>query len=201
MEKKQDLRVVKTLEAIKKAFFELLEEKGFEAITIKDITEKARINRGTLYAHYHDKYHCLSSYESEFMEGIIDIAKRHDPSKRTINFKNDSLSIAIEIFQYLYLNKDMLKALLIPKGDPYFQSKLKQTMWELLFEKTTPSLINSDQMRVSPEYFASYISGAHLSVIQVWLNNGCKETPEEMAKVLSMLTVKGPFYAAGLIRD
>ena len=80
-------------------------------------------------------------------------------------------------------------ALLIPKGDPYFQSKLKQTMWELLFEKTTPSLINSDQMRVSPEYFASYISGAHLSVIQVWLNNGCK-TPEEMAKVLSMLTVK-----------
>jgi AcrR family transcriptional regulator len=65
MEKKQDLRVVKTLEAIKKAFFELLEEKGFEAITIKDITEKARINRGTFYAHYHDKYHCLSSYESE----------------------------------------------------------------------------------------------------------------------------------------
>ena len=40
MEKKQDLRVVKTLEAIKKAFFGLLEEKVFESIKIKDITEK-----------------------------------------------------------------------------------------------------------------------------------------------------------------
>jgi len=32
------------------------------------------------------------------------------------------------------------------------------------------------------------------------LDHGCKETPEEMAKILSVLTVKGPLRAAGLIR-
>ena len=197
MEKKQDLRVTKTLEAIRDALIQLMEEKGFEAITIKDITAKARINRSTFYAHYQDKYHCLSSHESEFMEGIMDIARRHAAIRKTVG---DSLPIAIDIFQYFYRNRDFLKVLLSPKGDPYFQSKLKQTTWELLYEKTAASLVDSEQMQVPPEFLASYISGAHLSVIQTWLDHGCKETPEEMAKILSVLTVKGPLRAAGLIR-
>ena len=202
MEKRQDLRVVKTREAIKNAFVQLIEEKGFESMTIKDITKKARINRGTFYAHYQDKYHCMSSYVSELLEGIIDIAKRHDPIQGTADFGNVSLPIATDIFHYLYRNRDLLKALLSPKGAPYFQSKLKQTMWELLYEKTATSLVNLEQMPmpVRPEFLASYISGAHLSVIQTWLDHGCKETPEEMAKVLSLLTVKGPLHAAGLLR-
>lgn len=183
MEKKQDLRIIKTREAIKEAFIQLVAEKGFEALTVKDLTEKARINRGTFYAHYEDKYDCLASYEAEFMEGMVAIAKKHFP----LNEVNDTLPISIEIFQYLYQHKELLKVLLSPKGDPYFQNKLKRTMWEQLFEKTTVPLVNPSQMLVPPKYFVSYVSGAHLSVIQAWLHNGCKETPEEMARILSTL--------------
>lgn len=201
MEKKQDLRIIKTREAIKEAFIQLVAEKGFEALTIKDITEKARINRGTFYAHYEDKYDCMASYEAQFMEGVVSIVKRHCPLPESIHLINDPLPIAIEIFQHLYQHKEVLKVLLSPKGDPYLQDKLKQSMWKQLFEKTTVPLFNPSQMLVSAEYFASYISGAHLSVIQTWLNNGCKETPEEMASILSKLTAKGPFFAAGLIQS
>ena len=42
-----DLRVIRTVESIKVALVDLIEEKGFESITVKDITTKARINRGT----------------------------------------------------------------------------------------------------------------------------------------------------------
>mgnify|MGYP002619860690 CR=1 FL=1 len=196
MEKKQDLRVIKTLEAIRNALIQLMEEKGFEAVTIKDITEKARINRSTFYAHYQDKYHCLSSHENEFMKGILDIAKRHASIRGT---DDDSLPIAIDIFQYFHKHRDFLKALLSPKGDPAFQSRLKQAMWEQLYERTAAARSRPKRAPISPEYVATYISGAHLSVIQYWLNNGCKESPEEMARVLSWLTVQGPLRAAGLM--
>ncbi len=49
-----DLRVLRTRKTIKEAFVELMEEKGFDAITVKDITTRAGINRGTFYAHYQD---------------------------------------------------------------------------------------------------------------------------------------------------
>ncbi|MCY9340976.1 TetR family transcriptional regulator C-terminal domain-containing protein [Bacillus haynesii] len=44
----------------------------------------------------------------------------------------------------------------------------------------------------------SYITGAHISVMQQWLENGMKESPHDMALILSKITGMGPAYAAGL---
>ena len=62
-----DLRVVRTKTAIRNAFVELIEEKGFDAITVKDITTKANINRGTFYAHYQDKFDLMTKCQEEIM--------------------------------------------------------------------------------------------------------------------------------------
>ena len=56
MVNKDDPRVLRTRQLIKEAFSILLQKKGFDAITIKDIAQKAVINRATFYAHYEDKY-------------------------------------------------------------------------------------------------------------------------------------------------
>ncbi len=54
-----DPRVLRTRQLIREAFSALLQKKGFDAITIKDIAQKASINRATFYAHYEDKYALL----------------------------------------------------------------------------------------------------------------------------------------------
>jgi len=54
-----DPRVKRTRNLILRAFNELLAEKGFDAITVQDIAEKAEINRATFYAHFADKYALL----------------------------------------------------------------------------------------------------------------------------------------------
>ena len=56
----EDLRIKRTQRAIKDAFYSLVEEKGFEHITVKDITERAMISRNTFYLHYEDKYDLLN---------------------------------------------------------------------------------------------------------------------------------------------
>ena len=53
---KSDPRVKRTRELIQRAFLELLQERGFEAIRVQDIAERATINRATFYAHFEDKY-------------------------------------------------------------------------------------------------------------------------------------------------
>jgi AcrR family transcriptional regulator len=54
-----DPRVLRTRQLIREAFSVLLQKKGFDTITIKDIAQKAAINRATFYAHYEDKYALL----------------------------------------------------------------------------------------------------------------------------------------------
>lgn len=73
-------------------------------------------------------------------------------------------------------------------------------MWENLFKKNIKQLIKRENLLVPDEYLSDYIASAHLGVIQRWLQRGRKESPKEMARILSTITVNGPYFAAGLKR-
>lgn len=62
-----DLRIKRTQKSIKNAFYELIEEKGFDHISVKDITERAMISRNTFYLHYNDKFDLLNKICDELV--------------------------------------------------------------------------------------------------------------------------------------
>jgi AcrR family transcriptional regulator len=51
-----DRRILKTRQSLQRAFMDLVQEQGFDAISIHDITERANVNRSTFYLHFEDKY-------------------------------------------------------------------------------------------------------------------------------------------------
>lgn len=192
-----DLRVIRTKTSIRNALTELIEEKGFEAITVKDITVKAEINRGTFYLHYQDKYDLMDKCQQEIMYQMSNIAKTI-LSKGVLDSET-AFSLAISLFEYLSQNADFMKAVLGPKGDLSFQIKIKEFMRKTLFEDSEQnSFIKQGALLVPGEYLTSYIVSAHLGVIQQWLQHGGKESPQEMAPILSTMTYNGPLFAAGL---
>ncbi|KKI88470.1 TetR family transcriptional regulator [Bacillus sp. SA1-12] len=68
---KTDPRVIRTRQLIQDAFTSIVREKDFKAITIRDITEKATVNRATFYAHFTDKYELLdSTITNDFRENL-----------------------------------------------------------------------------------------------------------------------------------
>lgn len=56
MEKKIDLRVIKTQKALCVALMELLKEKRFDAVTVQELCDRAIVRRATFYKHFYDKY-------------------------------------------------------------------------------------------------------------------------------------------------
>ncbi|MGN1295377.1 MAG: TetR/AcrR family transcriptional regulator [Bacilli bacterium] len=61
----EDLRVVKTKEYIKNAFLDLLKEKKYAKVSVKEISSLAKINRNTFYLHYSSKDDLVSSLVNE----------------------------------------------------------------------------------------------------------------------------------------
>ena len=57
-----DLRVQRTHKLILEALLDLTVQKGFANVTVRDITQKAGINRATFYRHYQDKFDLLDRY-------------------------------------------------------------------------------------------------------------------------------------------
>lgn len=197
-----DLRVIRSKQAIREALVELIEEKGFEALTVKDITTRARINRGTFYAHYQDKYDLMDKCEEEIMVRLSALVKQTVPSV-TSEMRQAPPHLAIyplvvAIFAFLNEHSRFMKAALGPKGDMTFQTRFKDFFRETMLGKSPDVLINEEKCLVPAKYFATYVGSAHIGVVQQWLEGGRQESPEEMARILATILVHGPLYAAGL---
>jgi AcrR family transcriptional regulator len=61
-QEKVDPRVRRTRQSIEQAFVELIRERGFQAINVQDLTDRAGINRATFYAHFPDKFDLLNQF-------------------------------------------------------------------------------------------------------------------------------------------
>ncbi len=71
-DKSKDLRVRRTLAAIRTAFFNLVLEKSFNEISITELTENAGINRKTFYLHYSSLEDLVTEIEEEIVEEILE---------------------------------------------------------------------------------------------------------------------------------
>jgi AcrR family transcriptional regulator len=89
-EEKLDPRVKRTRYLLERAFIEVLNEKGFQAVSVQDITDRAGVNRATFYAHFEDKYALLDHSIRQWF--------RQEIEKRMLNachFSMDNLRLLI----------------------------------------------------------------------------------------------------------
>jgi AcrR family transcriptional regulator len=189
-----DRRTIRTKKMIRNALSELIEEKGFNDISITDLTKRADINRGTFYLHYTDKYDLLEKVENEVIQEIQEQTKDIDSiNLLNIDALNEPLPFMIKLFEYFKENSNFMKAILGPKGDPIFHSKIKKFIETNLFEKGLSKTFNKENMLVPEEYLISYVLSAHLGVVQQWVESGMKKSPKDMASILTKLFLLGPF--------
>lgn len=199
MTNKTDRRIVRTKKDIKETFISLLEEKSFEKISVRDLTERANINRGTFYLHYLDKYDLLEKLEDELfkkVQAIIDETKLTS-HPNVADFAKERLPFFIQLLQCFQEEAAFMKVILSPNGDANFKEKIRQVFLYNL-DGIVPHASKTDQLNYPLDLLIAYISSAHLGVLTYWLQNGLKQSPEEIATMLLEITLQGPLKASGL---
>ena len=109
MEQKESRRVTMTKLLLKTALMELMQEKEFDQITIKELCERADLNRTTFYLHYEDQRSVLKDIEKETMEKTVNFMKNVSPDADTIDLVEAFLSYVKEnalVFRTLMLRSD-----------------------------------------------------------------------------------------------
>jgi AcrR family transcriptional regulator len=88
-EEKVDPRIKRTRALLAQAFIETLAEKGFQAVSVQDITEKAGVNRTTFYLHFPDKFALLDytisqAFRQEIEKRMLDGSHFSPENLRTL---------------------------------------------------------------------------------------------------------------------
>jgi len=173
---KEDRRVKYTKMVLKESLIDLLSKKDIAAVTIKQICEKADINRATFYSHYADQYDLLRKIEDEFLENVkvyIAIFKQK---------KTDAVLVEVleKIFEYIKDNAKLCKHLLSQQGNLEFQKRIMMLIYDTnIVIKPGESLKKGEE-----EYMYSFIITGCVGVIHKWLEEGMKQSSRTMAAMI-----------------
>ncbi|MFC4776925.1 TetR/AcrR family transcriptional regulator [Paenibacillus sp. GCM10023252] len=200
-----DRRIVRTKRLLRSALAELMEEKGFDSITVSDLTERADLNRTTFYLHYRDKFDLLEQSENEIIDELEQLQSKVKDMLPTVlrhpeQVPEQPILYLSSLLAYMEDNADFIKVVLGQNGNPAFQVKIKEVMRKNMLSNLT-TLLQDRVLPVPPEYFTSFISSACLGVIQQWLDNNRQQTAKEIASFLFSSIYAGVFRTANLLDD
>ena len=115
-----DRRVRKTKRQLRQALMDLMSEKPSKSISVRELAERADINRGTFYIHYKDVSDLLQRLEDEMAECLILVCKKYAYSTSEV----DAFPYLTELYRFAQDNADLCLVLLGPNGDRAYTERI-----------------------------------------------------------------------------
>lgn len=180
-ERKDDQRTRMTKNLLQGALVALLGERPLKDITVKELCQKADVNRSTFYLHYYDIYDLMEELEgsisSELNKAIGDVLFQKE--------QNAFSTFYTAIFALFAKHAELCTILLGENGDKAFVSRLFAmgrekciSEWLRLYPRAA---------RAQADFYYTFVSSGCVGILQRWFDSGCRERPEEIAKQVERL--------------
>ncbi|MGL4336080.1 MAG: TetR/AcrR family transcriptional regulator C-terminal domain-containing protein [Turicibacter sp.] len=168
-----------TKKAIASGLKQLMHEKSFNKVSIRDITEQCGLNRQTFYYHFQDKYELINWIYNQ--EGLI-------PLMDGITFENWHVKVG-ELLTLMKNEKDFYMNS-ISSDESYFKESILKITVNLFHEAIVKlderHVVNQMDQQFYSEFFAHGVYGTIVS----WVNSGMKRDPLAVANNLKDLAVR-----------
>lgn len=166
-----NVRFQSTEEKIERALFELLRIRKYNDIYVKEICYEAGINRSSFYAHYYDINDLMLKTEQKLSRQMRKIFGKNKV------FCHDDF---VKMFEFLKERQTFYRAYLQTGHDSF----LAQNDFLHYYEQNVVEGVNYNASERA--YHMAFFSGGLLALSKWWLITGCKESPEQMAKIIYM---------------
>ena len=188
-EKRQDPRIRRTRQLLVGAFRELVEEKGFQSVTVQDITERATVNRSTFYAHFEDKYDLFDHVIHESFDEALRSAMP-EPAEFCLS---DMKSLVLAVFRYLdQINSGCSASEM--QFRPMIETRVQAQLYELILEWIERLKPEDVERPATPEVAAAVASWAIYGAGLQWSRGDLGRPADEVAEQTLALISHGLYY-------
>lgn len=181
-----------TAQKMDEALFALIEKKDFEFITVKDICREAGVNRSTFYLHYEtigDLLDECSEYIMRRFEGYFNAELKKNPgSIETAPLEELNFISPRYLIPYLEFVKDNRRFFhTVVKHNRLFATMNQaRRLFEEIF---VPVLQRYKYPEHTHRYVLLYYLSGMMAVITEWIEADCKESPEELSKIITRCVI------------
>lgn len=185
---KQDRRTRRTERNLREALHSLILEKGYDAVTVQDITDRADVGRSTFYAHFDnkDKLH-LSAFDA-VRDSMVHNMEETDTSS---NIGGDFKINTLPLFRHAAEHRRIRRALAGKASCDLFLKNILNQVRDMFLEELKNSL--PDEQKNTPETKAAahFYASSFVAMLTFWLDNNLQFSPEEMNELFGRLVLRG----------
>ena len=184
---KNESKYFNTAVKMDEALLSLLEKKDFAYITVKEICDKAGVNRSTFYLHYENTADLLNETTQYILDKHFSY---YNVNKKDVVFRVENLKRRELIFltqKYLIPYLKFLKEnrrifnLAIKQFKVMNMDEVYNRMYKYIFEPILTRFGVSEKER--PYVIKFYLTGV-FAIVTEWLQNDCKEDFEFIIKII-----------------
>ncbi len=181
MKKTVDRRIQRTRKLLSEALVSLIIEKGYEAVTIQDIIDRANIGRSTFYNHFENKEQLLFTGHATFKQ-ILEEGKKspeNSLSEPDINL--------LALFEHITENRALAEAMIGKSSGEIVTRHLRDIMALNFCDYLKHQKRTEPKMR---NLIAEAAAAAMISLVTNWMEDGMTFSPAEIADKAQKLLVK-----------
>ena len=172
----ENRRVKMTKKLLRDALLAILEHKSIDQITIKELCEKADLNRSTFYLHYSCPLDVLKEMESQVISDSVERLEKVTPDL-------DSIDTIATFLEYIKENENVFSALLCQNGQDGFR---KRFIAECLSHYADAIIFDmEDEKR---QYVYQFLVNGSLAVLQSWIANDFRPDARSIAEMVYNLS-------------
>lgn len=187
---KVDRRVQRTRELLSQALMSLIVEKGYEAITVQNIIDRANLGRSTFYAHYQDKEDLLMSGLEEVVHNLMrGMEKAASATQGTAS--NRRILSVLPMFTHAQEQYDLHKAIIAGRGVDVILKAIQKHLSLHLEEELARRLPAGQTPTIPLNVVAYHLAGTLLNLLIWWLEQNMPYPPERMDEIFQELAMPG----------
>ncbi len=186
----EDRRLKRSRKLLSSAMTELLQEKRYIDITVKDIIDRADVGRTTFYTHYQDKEDLLISSLEDILVNFI-----HHMDEEG---EGQGLLSTIEFFRHVKEHQDLYKALLRGQGMALLFDRGQSMISQKIEEHVSSLPGQQTDLSIPLPFISNYLAGAFLVLLKWWVDHKLVYSPEQIDAMYQQLVMPGTLKALGL---
>ncbi|MBE0691286.1 MAG: TetR/AcrR family transcriptional regulator [Anaerolineae bacterium] len=197
---KTDRRVQRTRELLQKSLIELINERGYDAITVQNIVDRANLARTTFYVHYSSKddlfMSCHEAIVSEFQSGAL----YPHPLSREELLAPEAPPGMTSAYRHLQEARARLYPIFQGKDGPLILRRIRDWSAQAI-ETNLRAVFAEGDSAIPLDVLATYLAGAQIGLVQWWLQKRQPHTAENLAQMFHRLQRAAIRDAFGLKGD
>ena len=170
-ETRPDRRVARTRKALKEALTDLILEKGYEAVTVQDVIDRADVGRSTFYAHFIDKDALLMAILAD-----LDVP---GPDTRTWKPDDPAFGWTLELFRHFGSGKRLFKAVASSQSGALARGETTRQLEELARAELSRLHAGRKLDAFRLETVVRFLVGTFIGFMDWWMREENEHLPAE----------------------